>query len=278
MKQTRAKRRESTREPSSLYYRSYDRHCPPANLSPFLHISAASVKCGSKCSVLITPINTLSVRETPAASKYSSQPFQETKRVSKERIYEHRSALAATSGLHNSSYRRAGIASEGRQIDIMACCGSLRAAGPSCRCQSLIRRPWVNPSICIGPLCGLRRRTPARGAARPLKRLRTGMGPLSPPRLIFYSKQVNAIDLVSAGASTGWSDGFLDSSSASCSVSTSAEINADVSVSSTKVLTARNATHGLRRSLTGKRNQISGGSSKLKQKGLLGPPGGENSD
>lgn len=42
-----------------------------------------------------------------------------------------------------------------------------------------------------------------------LKRLQTGKGSLFASTVDFYSKQVNAIDLVSAVTSTGWSDAPL---------------------------------------------------------------------
>lgn len=110
----------------------------------------------------------------------------------------------ATSGLHNSGYWCAGIASEGRQIDIMVWRGSLRerAAGAEAWFADL----GVNLSICIGPLWCLRWGHRANGRTGSLAE-----GPESSPeratnrkRIIlvltvdFYCKQVNAIDFVSA--------------------------------------------------------------------------------
>lgn len=44
----------------------------------------------------------IALSEKPPPGKYSPQPLQETKRASTGGIYEHRSALVATSGPHNS--------------------------------------------------------------------------------------------------------------------------------------------------------------------------------
>lgn len=92
-------------------------------------------------------------------------------------------------------YWCAGIAFEGRQIDIMVWCGPLRAG---LGCWSLIHWPWVNVAICIGPvwcLCwgrwaGRHAESSERGWSPSLDQAQTGNGPLLLSQLIFTANRL----------------------------------------------------------------------------------------
>lgn len=116
-----------------------------------------------------------------------------------------------------AGYWCCGIASEGRQIDIMLWCGSLRAGGLGWQCWSLIHWPWVNLSICISPVCCLCCGHWASGQARSSERGSVSFSGRATNRkrilitltVDFYCEQVKAIDFMSTVTSKTWCDGAV---------------------------------------------------------------------
>lgn len=114
-----------------------------------------------------------------------------------------------------AGYWCCGIASEGRQIDIMVCCGSFRAGGSGWQCRSLIHWPWVNLSICIGPILRLcreplsQRGSSERGLASFSARATNRKQILITLTVDFSCTQVKAIDFASTVTSKTWCDGKL---------------------------------------------------------------------
>lgn len=123
--------------------------------------------------------------------KYSSA-LRETKRVSTEGIYEHRSALVATSGLHNSTllmcwncfwrqtdwYNGAVWALKGRAASAEVWLTDLGSIYPFALALFGVSAETTEPAELQGPLRG------ARGL------LRTGNGPLLFPWLTFTANEL----------------------------------------------------------------------------------------
>lgn len=148
-------------------------------------------------------------------SKCSFQPLRETKRVSTEGIYEHRSALVATSGLHNSRLLMCWNCFW-RQTDwYNGVVGVLKGCAASVEAWFTDLGSIYSFALALFGVCA--EAAELAWHARVLREALELFFEPSPNRkwalitsmVDFYCKQVNAIDFVSAVTCKNWCDGTL---------------------------------------------------------------------